>query len=537
MYRVACPACGAEVRFHATTSVLAVCPYCQSTLLRDADSVRDIGKMAALLDDYSPLQIASCGIWKGRQFTVVGRIQLAYDAGMWNEWHLLFDDGSSGWLSESVGQYVLTLPQALPPAPPAFDSLHPGLCWEYKGTLYTFSDIRQARCVSGEGELPFKVGAGYGAPVADARSGGRFLTLDYTANPAQPALYLGDAVTLKQLNMQRLRDARMIQTATGKLKGSVQQLACPQCGAGLDYRAGTATHLHCPSCHSEVDIRGEQAEVIARHQQTGKALSFTLQQGDIATIDGKEWTLIGTLRWEEVRNRNSSWNEYLLYNIDLGFRWLTETSDGWYLGTLMDVWVDSITPQYVMRGKRSYAPCDPEYAARISYAAGAFPWRAAIGDVVQISEFENCKERLALEQSKHEITWSCSREVSPQDMSRWFGRDIASQQVQAGSGTIKSMAKLAIIVLLAINVPILFLSSEIFLTLCIIIFALLILYAPLGERRQAMGAVPYLAYCMVIILIATLMNLSIMGDDGSYRSGSGGGSYGGHGGGFSGGHK
>ncbi len=50
MYRVACPACGADVRFHATSSVLAVCSYCQSTLLRDAGSVRDIGKMAALLD-------------------------------------------------------------------------------------------------------------------------------------------------------------------------------------------------------------------------------------------------------------------------------------------------------------------------------------------------------------------------------------------------------------------------------------------------------------------------------------------------------
>ena len=93
MYHVACPACGADVRFHATSSVLAVCSYCQSTLLRDADSVRDIGKMAALLDDYSPLQIAASGIWRGRQFTVVGRIQLQYDAGVWNEWHILFDDG------------------------------------------------------------------------------------------------------------------------------------------------------------------------------------------------------------------------------------------------------------------------------------------------------------------------------------------------------------------------------------------------------------------------------------------------------------
>jgi hypothetical protein len=73
-----------------------------------------------------------------------------------------------------------------------------------------------------------------------------------------------------------------------------------------------------------------------------------------------------------------------------------------------------------MRGKRSYSLKDPEYAA-----ASAMPpvlsVAAAIGDVVQISEFENCKERLAREQSKHEITWSCSREVASQDMSRWFG--------------------------------------------------------------------------------------------------------------------
>jgi hypothetical protein len=73
--------------------------------------------------------------------------------------------------------------------------LRPGLCWEYKGTLYTFSDIRQARC-----GWPRRVaiqGRSATARVADARSGGRFLTLD-SANPAQPALYLGDAVTLKQ---------------------------------------------------------------------------------------------------------------------------------------------------------------------------------------------------------------------------------------------------------------------------------------------------------------------------------------------------
>jgi hypothetical protein len=70
MQTVNCPGCGAEVRFRSSAAVMAVCEYCHSTLLREADQVRDIGKMSAVLEDYSPLQIGTSGIWpndgKGR---------------------------------------------------------------------------------------------------------------------------------------------------------------------------------------------------------------------------------------------------------------------------------------------------------------------------------------------------------------------------------------------------------------------------------------------------------------------------------------
>jgi hypothetical protein len=39
---------------------------------------------------------------------VVGRIQLRYSAGIWNEWYLLFDDGATGWLGDSSGMYTIT---------------------------------------------------------------------------------------------------------------------------------------------------------------------------------------------------------------------------------------------------------------------------------------------------------------------------------------------------------------------------------------------------------------------------------------------
>ena len=56
-YRAPCPGCGAPVEFRSAQSTHAVCPYCQSTVVRDGDTLSRIGKMAELFDDFSPLQL------------------------------------------------------------------------------------------------------------------------------------------------------------------------------------------------------------------------------------------------------------------------------------------------------------------------------------------------------------------------------------------------------------------------------------------------------------------------------------------------
>lgn len=71
MFKLACPSCGAEVAFRSATSAIAVCEYCHSTLLREADAVRDVGKMSAVLEDYSPLRVGVSGVYSGRAFTVI----------------------------------------------------------------------------------------------------------------------------------------------------------------------------------------------------------------------------------------------------------------------------------------------------------------------------------------------------------------------------------------------------------------------------------------------------------------------------------
>ena len=62
---------------------------------------------ADLPPDVSPIQIGTTGRFADAAFTVTGRIVYEYGAGTWNEWHLLFADGSSGWLSDAQLDYAV----------------------------------------------------------------------------------------------------------------------------------------------------------------------------------------------------------------------------------------------------------------------------------------------------------------------------------------------------------------------------------------------------------------------------------------------
>ncbi len=76
-----CPSCGAPVQFAAITSVMSVCEYCQTTVVRDGEQFSAQGKQSLVLEDYSPLQIGSYGEYQNHYFSVVGRMQYQYENG------------------------------------------------------------------------------------------------------------------------------------------------------------------------------------------------------------------------------------------------------------------------------------------------------------------------------------------------------------------------------------------------------------------------------------------------------------------------
>ena len=205
MKSTVCPSCGAPVRFQSAASILAVCEYCQSTLVRHDLNLEDVGKMAQLQTDGSPLQLRVEGKYRGVHFGVVGRIQLRFEQGLWNEWHLLFDDMRSGWLGEAQGTYAVSFVKTIGEPVPAFAGLQAGQRHKLDGRSFEVRDIQNALCIGGEGELPFRVGAGYEAPVADLQGDdSSFATLEYSEEP--PLVFLGEYVEFDALQLSGLRE-------------------------------------------------------------------------------------------------------------------------------------------------------------------------------------------------------------------------------------------------------------------------------------------------------------------------------------------
>ncbi len=204
--KLTCPQCGASVTFQSSMSAVAICEYCKSTLVRHDVNLENVGKMADLKVDGSPLQLGAYGKYAGVHFAVAGRIQYRFDRGLWNEWFLVFDDMrvGGGWLGEARGSYAISFLSEVSESIPQFHELEAGRMVRLNGLVYQIEDLQSARCIAGEGELPFKVGAGYEAPVADLKGPARkFATLDYSED--KPLVFLGELVEFAELGLGNLR--------------------------------------------------------------------------------------------------------------------------------------------------------------------------------------------------------------------------------------------------------------------------------------------------------------------------------------------
>ncbi len=419
-YQASCPSCGSPIAFTLGTSLLKVCEHCGVAVARKGADLAAYGRVAELIPTPSVLKLGLDGRYEGAPaFSLVGRLQLDYGAGTWDEWLLAFGNGTWAWLAESQGKFhYMGQAAALPPVP-AFSELQVGQTLDLgpPGT-FVVAEVRQARFMTAQGELPFDVEPGSLLHYADLSGPkGQFATLDYGTGLQAEALYVGREVALDELGF---KDLPTVDDRRARTSG--QALSCTQCGGPLEVRAPDQTQrIACPYCGSLLDATKNFAvlEALAR-----PPLKPAIPLGSRGNLGGVQWTIIGFMeRSATVEEIRYPWREYLLYEPRKGFRWLVESKGHWSF-------VEPVSPGDVneafgfrahYRGRR-YKHFQGS-SATVDHVLGELYWAVARGDQTETADYVSPPEMLSMEKSEEEVTWSLGTYLDSAVVWKAFGQE------------------------------------------------------------------------------------------------------------------
>ncbi len=388
-------------------------------VVRTGDTLARIGKMAELFDDFSPLQLQAAGVFQGRHFTLVGRLQYRYDQGNWTEWHAVLDDGGSAFLSEDNGAYVFSLPATLERAVPAAERFVVGATTALGGKPFSVASSQQVSLLSAQGELPRLPALGQPFAMVELRSAdGEVFSIDYGPALAggAPALSRGRAVLLDDLKLTGLREA-------SARDEKARQFSCPNCGAPVEVALATSKSVTCRSCNCLIDLsQGVGAQL--RHALQDEPVSPLIALGSMGQLQGASWQVVGFQHrmGHEAGDEDESfgWDEYLLYNRQRGFVFLVDASDGWRL-------VNPATgaPSYQKGGQSAnYLGTTyrllSSYEAETTYVAGEFYWQVRRGEKTFNRDFASANALLSQEDSGREVTWSSGNKLGGDAVAKAF---------------------------------------------------------------------------------------------------------------------
>jgi Zn finger protein HypA/HybF involved in hydrogenase expression len=424
-----CPSCGGPVQFKSGQSIVVICEYCHSAVARTDRDLKDLGKVAELVETGSPLDIGLRGTWKDIPFELTGRAQLGHEmGGQWDEWYATFSNGWLGWLAEAQGRFYLTFQYPIPEGVqlPGFEQLQlgqpvAGLPWP---TPLIVAETGQATARSAKGEIPYLLTPGETYYYADlSGTNNAFGTLDYNESP--PLVFLGQQVTLAELGITTTRTPEREERRVG-----AAQVSCPNCAGPLELRAPDKTErVTCPNCNSLLDVNQGQLQFLKTLEK--QWFQPVIPLGTVGEVPEGKMTVIGAMaRSVTIEGVQYFWSEYLLYNPQIGFRWLVNSDDHWnYVRAVPPGEVSEETKSVSYRNKRYKIFQDAQ--AKVEAVVGEFYWKVEAGEQVRGIDYVAAPYMLSKEVSTvyrkpkkpttGEINWSLGTYVEVPQIEKAFG--------------------------------------------------------------------------------------------------------------------
>jgi hypothetical protein len=452
-----CPSCGAPIEYGLGASLSRVCNSCHATVVRTDRGLQDFGKVAALADTPSIISVGDQGTLDGRPFEVLGRVQLDYGLGPWDEFYVAFDYGREwGWLAYAQGRWYLTF-LVVGLSAPQREALRVDEDVELPMGRFAVAEARNARVLSAEGELPDAITPGELRVYADAYGPqNAFATLDYGDGKEASCVFVGKVLPDSQLNVTAPgpRTVRKIKTT---------HMQCPNCGGDVPkLHEGRSERLGCPFCGAVSDIQSRN--VVARQEKLLQMPDIPI--GTSGVFDSDPYLCIAYLqRSTIVEGERYGWEEYLLFNADRGYRWLVKDPEtGWsWVSFLSPAEIDRRSLPNTLRYANKTFAWSTGSGARVDYVLGEVYWKCSVGETVTVADFTCGGEVISREQDNNEVNYSYGRRIRWSKIATAFqlpldsggGNGIAQGSgsgASAGCGTIIGVIVLVVILIIVLAV-------------------------------------------------------------------------------------
>lgn len=372
-----CPSCGAGNVVTNPGILMKICDFCKTAIYWDKESALRAGRKSMDLPGSSRFRVGATGKLGDETFRILGRLSYAHEKGTWNEWFIEMHDRSIRWLAEDEGELFLEQSVNLTSPVPSYKELEPGMQVVLADEVGVIEEIGEARCLGGEGEIPFEVEIGETYPYADgtAADGSFIFGLEYDTESGIPRAFRGKALSLAESQAEPRAD----QDAVAR---TAEVIRCASCGKPYEGRRVETTEMVvCDSCGAALQLDEAETRVVGRNP--GRKPHFTFEVGTRITLEKITYEVMGRLYYVEVEEgiQYPSY-EYALYHPEKGYLWLSEETGHFTVSQPLHlrVYIESFWPKSKVRVGREQFSVFEDGFVTLRWVDGALPWTAVVGE-------------------------------------------------------------------------------------------------------------------------------------------------------------
>jgi hypothetical protein len=348
-------------------------------------------------------------------FKVNGLSELSDRTGLWRSWHLEVDLNAVAWLQERDGEVLLVAVGEQLDAGLDFDHLNPGAELDL-GDEHFLVERRRVSTVCASQGLTSQA-PGDEVVWVQLRSANQRLWLQFHDGYVQ--VHEVSTVELHELGLHRPLQA----------VGALGEQRCPQCAAAMFRVAESTWFGRCPGCHSLLDFSGQEVGVLeAASVPRDKPPLTTLKLGAEGKLLGAKYIILAAYgQTSHLEGYSVHRTEYLLYNRQHRYLWLSEHDDGqWFVREQSAEWPKADGRHAWLQGTKF--DFSVNHVATVDQVAGALVQLVDAGESLHHLEYTasglggGMREGVVLlrRASDEELVWEVCNPVEPEDVAKAF---------------------------------------------------------------------------------------------------------------------